>query len=59
MAKESDVNGKIEPAQAYYDMTIETDAYTVGIGVQKFSENLFTSFDFLRWIIPSEAVLLS
>ncbi len=48
------VNGKIEPAQAYYDMTIETDAYTVGIGVQKFSENLFTSFDFLRWIIPSK-----
>jgi hypothetical protein len=49
-----DVNGKIEPAQAYYDMTIETNAYTVGVGFQKFSENLFTSFDFLRWVIPSK-----
>ena len=48
------VNGKYEPAQAYYDMTIESSAYTVGIGVQKFSETLFTSFDFLRWTIPSE-----
>ncbi|MGA1560780.1 MAG: hypothetical protein ACO390_17375, partial [bacterium] len=48
------VNGKIEPAQAYYDMTIETNAYTVGVGFQKFSENLFTSFDFLRWVIPSK-----
>ena len=49
-----DVNGKYEPAQAYYDMTIETSVYTIGIGFQKFSENMFTSFDFLRWTIPSE-----
>ena len=48
------VNGKYEPAQAYYDMTIETSAYTVGVGFQKISENMFTSFDFLRWTIPSE-----
>ncbi len=44
-----DVNGKYEPAQAYYDMTIETSVYTIGVGFQKFSENMFTSFDFLRW----------
>ena len=49
-----DVNGKYEPAQAYYDMTIETSVYTIGVGFQKFSENMFTSFDFLRWTIPSE-----
>lgn len=48
------VNGKYEPAQAYYDMTIETSVYTVGVGFQKISENMFTSFDFLRWTIPSE-----
>ncbi|MGA0375047.1 MAG: hypothetical protein ACO3N6_01605, partial [bacterium] len=48
------VNGKYEPAQAYYDMTIETSAYTVGVGFQRISENMFTSFDFLRWTIPSE-----
>ena len=41
-----DVNGKYEPAQAYYDMTIETSVYTIGIGFPKFSKNMFTSFDF-------------
>jgi hypothetical protein len=43
-----------EPGTAYYDMTINTTAATVGIGVQKFSENYFTSFDFIRWTIPLE-----
>lgn len=42
-----------EPTQGIYDMTIETTAFTAGIGVQKFSEHLFTSFDFVRWTFPS------
>ena len=39
----------VGPRLAQYDMFVNTKAMTFGIGVQKFAETLFISFDFLRW----------